>query len=163
MQNDFVTGALENAAAQKIIGGIAELIASHRKSGGTVVFTRDTHGSDYLSTQEGRLLPVEHCINGTHGHEIVDELLPYAKAATVIDKPAFGSVELGEYVRDNRFDEVTLVGVCTDICVISNAFIIKAYAPETSVVVLSVLCAGVTQESHNNALAAMSAAQIKVI
>lgn len=163
MQNDFVTGALANSDAQKIIGGIAEYIAAHKKCGGAVVFTRDTHYSDYLSTQEGRLLPVEHCIAGTPGHEIVDELLPFSKAATVIDKPAFGSIELGEYVRDNRFDSVTLVGVCTDICVISNAFIVKAYCPETKVIVRRALCAGVTQESHENALRAMAAAQIEVL
>lgn len=162
MQNDFVSGALKNVAAEKIIPRIAAEIENARAGGAEVVFTRDTHKSDYLSTQEGRLLPVEHCIVGTSGHEIVDALKKYSRGARVFDKPAFGSVELGEYVRDGRFDKVTLVGVCTDICVISNAFLIKAFSPETAVCVKKDLCAGVTADSHSVALSAMAAAQIVV-
>ncbi len=162
MQNDFVSGALKNAAAEKIIPGIAAEIEKARRSGVEVVFTRDTHKPDYLSTQEGRLLPIEHCVAGTHGHEIVAALKKYSIGARVFDKPAFGSVELGEYVRDGRFDKATLVGICTDICVISNAFLIKAFSPETAVCVKKELCAGVTAESHGIALNAMAAAQISV-
>ncbi len=163
MQNDFITGALKNKDAESIISNVAEAIRAAKADGADVVFTRDTHTDGYLSTQEGKRLPVPHCIDGTDGHSICAELIPYTRGATVIDKPSFGSVELGEFVRDGHYGKVTLVGVCTDICVISNAFIIKAFAPETTVEVKGDCCAGVTPSSHAAALSAMSAAQIDVI
>ncbi len=128
---------------------------------GEVIFTRDTHGADYLSTQEGKKLPVEHCIKDTAGWQICDELLPYV--SKVIDKPTFGSIELIHYLgAKGDVTEVELCGLCTDICVISNAMLVKAAFPEAVVTVDSACCAGVTEESHQNALAAMGAVQIEV-
>ncbi len=163
MQNDFKDGALGTAEAAEIVPLIRERVERH---GGEVYFTRDTHGGDYLSTREGRLLPVEHCIKGTHGWQICDELLPYAAAERTVDKPTFGSVELARRIASECGTEdavVTLVGVCTDICVISNAMLIKAFMPEAEVRVEARLCAGVTRESHERALSAMAACQISVI
>ena len=132
-----------------------------------ILFTRDTHEAGYLGTQEGRKLPVPHCVRGTTGWEIVDQLAPDAGARTVVDKPAFGSRELGEllaaeHARD-PIGRITLIGLCTDICVISNALLIKAFLPETEIVVDAACCAGVTPESHRTALAAMKACQITVV
>lgn len=160
MQYDFVTGALGSEAAEKIVPSILAEIRTWVAGGGEVVYTRDTHAPDYLSTQEGRRLPVEHCIKGGHGWQILEELY---LGGRVFDKPAFGSVALGEYVRDGGYEEVELVGVCTDICVISNALLIKAFAPETRVCVRADCCAGVSAESHETALSAMRACQIDVI
>lgn len=163
MQNDFIDGALGSEEARAIVPLVCERVAEHR---GEVYFTRDTHGADYLDTREGRLLPVEHCIKDTHGWQICDALLPYAlRSAEITDKPTFGSVELAERIAARLGDvgSVTLVGVCTDICVISNAMLIKAFAPEADVRVEARLCAGVTPESHERALLAMKACQISII
>ena len=160
MQNDFVTGALGTKEAQKVVDGIAKKILSAKLSGTEVAFTRDTHEQNYLATQEGKNLPVVHCVEGTDGWQIVPELAPYAKE--IFDKPCFGSVKLAEYVKKQGFSEVELVGVCTDICVVSNALLIKAYCPETPVVVDSSCCAGVTPESHAHALETMKSCQVKI-
>ena len=160
MQNDFVTGALGTPQAQQIVPNVVDLVANCLANGYDVVFTRDTHGNDYLNTQEGANLPVEHCIKGSWGWQIVDQLLPYA--TKVIDKPTFGSVELANFVKMGNYNQVTLVGLCTDICVISNAMLIKAYCLETKVKVLSNCCAGVTPNSHDNALDAMKMCQITI-
>ena len=160
MQNDFVTGSLGSADAVKIVPNVVDLVQKFNSYGDFVVFTRDTHGDNYLATQEGTNLPVVHCVKDTWGWQIVDELAPYVN--TVIDKPTFASVELGEFVKQGQFDKVTLVGLCTDICVISNAMIIKGFCPETQVAVVSNCCAGVTAESHNNALNAMKMCQVRV-
>ena len=162
MQNDFIDGALGTPEAAAIVGNVT---AKVREFAGTVRFTRDTHETAYLDTQEGRNLPVPHCIRGTHGWEICDALLPYVKG-DVIDKVTFGSSELGGLLK--AMDEadpirsVTLAGLCTDICVISNAMIVKAFLPEVPVTVDAACCAGVTPESHRNALAAMKMCQITV-
>lgn len=161
MQNDFVTGALKNAAALEIADGIKTAVLDAKKRGATVVFTRDTHGRNYLDTREGRMLPVPHCIVGTSGHEIIDELKPFAD--NVIDKNTFGSIDLAYYAIRGHYDSVTFVGVCTDICVISNAFTVKSCMPEAEINVIADLCAGVTKESHETALAAMRAAQINIL
>lgn len=161
MQNDFIDGALGTAEAQAIVPAVAARIAQARAAGDTVIFTRDTHGEDYLGTQEGRRLPVVHCIKGTPGWEI-SAALP-VEDAPVVDKPSFGSCELAAMLAELSPDAVELIGVCTDICVISNALIVKANLPEVPMCVRASCCAGVTPESHENALNAMKACQIDII
>ncbi len=162
MQNDFIDGALGTPEAQKIVPRVIEKI---KKFDGTVLATRDTHGDNYLSTQEGRNLPIVHCVKGTEGHRIRAEIAELIKTEP-IDKPAFGSAELGnklaEMNKTEKIDSVTLIGLCTDICVISNAMLIKAFLPEAAVTVDAACCAGVTPESHKQALAAMKVCQIKI-
>jgi len=162
MQKDFIDGALGTAEAVAIVPAVAEKIRSFP---GRVIFTRDTHEADYLSTQEGRLLPVPHCIRGTEGWELDKALQPLC-TETPIDKPVFGSVELGERLKAADGEEpvtrITLIGLCTDICVISNALICRAFLPEAEIVVDAACCAGVTPESHATALAAMKVCQVKV-
>jgi len=163
MQVDFVTGALANEEAQKITGKIAEKIKAYQAAGDYVFFTRDTHSESYMDTQEGRLLPVSHCIEGSDGWQIVEELRGFATEETTLDKPSFGSLELPKWVfkkTDGDFDEMEFCGVCTDICVISNAMIMKAAFPEVTLTVDGSCCAGVTPESHQNALNAMAACQM---
>lgn len=163
MQKDFTYGALRNEDAIAVIQKVKEKVEKFK---GEVIFTLDTHGDDYMHTQEGRKLPVPHCIKGSEGQELVDELKPYAENRLVLEKETFGSVKLGEILKEmNASDplgEITLIGVCTDICVISNAMIAKAALPEVTVKVDSTCCAGVTPESHNIALEAMKACQIEV-
>ncbi len=162
MQEDFIDGTLGTEEAQKIVVKVREKI---EEFGGKVIYTRDTHEDDYLRTQEGRNLPVRHCIRETQGWQISGEL-PTGKAFAVVDKPAFGSVELGERLREENEREairqVVLVGLCTDICVISNALLVKAFLPETEIVVDASCCAGVTPESHKIALQAMKSCQVTI-
>lgn len=162
MQKDFIDGALGTAEAVAIVPKVKEKIANHD---GEVLFTRDTHEENYMETQEGRNLPVPHCIRGTDGWQICNELAPLV-TEPIIDKVTFGSSELGAYLREKNaqepIEEITLVGLCTDICVISNAMIAKAFLPEVPVRVDAACCAGVTPESHANALAAMKMCQIAV-
>ena len=164
MQKDFTYGALRNEDAIAIIPAVKEKIESFK---GDVIFTLDTHTSDYLNTQEGKKLPVIHCVENTDGWELVDELKPLAGGKTVIKKPTFGSLELAEMLASlnetDPIDEITLVGICTDICVISNAMLIKAALPEVTVKVDAKCCAGVTQKSHDTALLAMASCQIEII
>lgn len=161
MQKDFIDGALGTPEAVAIVPAVAEKIRQYRAAGDPVVFTRDTHGEDYLNTQEGQNLPVVHCVEGTSGWEITS-LLP-VENARIINKPSFGSLELADYVASfDRIDSVELVGLCTDICVISNAMILKAALPEIPILVDASCCAGVTPESHRNALEAMKMCQITV-
>ena len=161
MQVDFVSGALGTNEAQAIVGRVADKI---RAFDGKVIFTRDTHEADYLATQEGRNLPVEHCVRGTDGWQIVDGLRGMAEE--IVDKPTFGSMALAEKLAAENEKEpvesVELIGLCTDICVISNAMIIKAALPEVPVKVDAACCAGVTPGSHDNALAAMKMCQIAI-
>ena len=163
MQKDFTYGALRNEDAIAVIQKVKEKVEKFK---GEVIFTLDTHGDDYMHTQEGRKLPVPHCIKGSEGHELVDELKPYAENRLVLEKETFGSVKLGEILKEmnasDPLEEITLIGVCTDICVISNAMIVKAALPEVTVKVDSACCAGVTPESHNIALEAMKACQIEI-
>ena len=163
MQNDFISGALGTEEARAIVTKVKEKIESFS---GEVIFTRDTHGEDYLSTREGKNLPVSHCIRGTWGWEICDELLPLTKGKKLVDKPTFGSTELAHYVSSiyNKEEgaKISLIGLCTDICVISNAMLLKAALPEADIAVDGACCAGVTPQSHSNALAAMKTCQIEV-
>lgn len=164
MQNDFVDGVLGSSEAVNILPAVVDKIKSHE---GKIIFTRDTHGEGYMNTREGKYLPVPHCIKGTHGWDIKDEIWAAAVGKTdvsVIDKPTFGSTELSarlsEYHHEKPIHQVTLIGVCTDICVISNAMLIKAALPEIDVVVDAACCAGVTPQSHETALNALKACQI---
>lgn len=163
MQNDFIDGALGTAEAEAIVPNVVEKVKSFP---GKVWFTRDTHQDYYMETQEGHNLPVPHCIEGTEGWEICDGLKPLIQGE-IFDKPAFGSVELGQMLHLENDKEaiqtITLVGLCTDICVISNAMLIKAFLPEVKIVVDASCCAGVTPESHKNALEAMKVCQIEVV
>ena len=163
MQNDFIDGALGTKEAVAIVPKVEEKI---REFDGEVFFTRDTHEICYLETQEGKNLPVPHCIRDTEGWQIRLELDVLRKTEPV-DKETFGSRKLAEKLAAlNEKEEVgsiTLVGLCTDICVISNALLIKAYLPEVPISVDAVCCAGVTQERHENALKAMEMCQIKII
>ncbi len=161
MQNDFIDGALGTKEAVAIVPKVAEKIAKWRSEGGEVVFTRDTHQKEYLQTQEGKNLPVVHCVEGTDGWQISDKL--DVGASRVFNKPSFGSMELADYVAGlASLEEIELVGLCTGICVISNAFILKAKLPEVPVSVDSSCCACVTPESHATALNAMKLCQVKV-
>jgi len=161
MQNDFIDGALGTAEAQAIVPALKARIEKARADGDTIIFTRDTHTGSYLETQEGQNLPVPHCIKDSQGWQIREELAP--RANEILDKPSFGSLELAERVAGLKTKEVELVGLCTDICVISNALILKARLPELPVRVNAALCAGVTPESHRNALEAMKMCQVTVL
>lgn len=162
MQNDFIDGSLGTKEAVQIVPGVEKKI---REFSGTVLFTRDTHSANYMETQEGRNLPVEHCIKGSKGWQICPAL-EALRTTEAFDKPTFGSEELGRALQKMNEKEtigsITLVGLCTDICVISNAMLIKALLPEVPVIVDAACCAGVTPDSHANALKAMEMCQIKV-
>ena len=159
MQNDFIDGALGTKEAEAIVENVKAKIELYRKNGDTVIFTRDTHSEDYMNTQEGKNLPVPHCIKGSKGWEVSEKL--DTASDKIIDKPTFGSFELAEYISTLAdVDEIELIGLCTDICVISNAMILKARFTETPIKVDSSCCAGVTPESHSNSLSAMKMCQI---
>ena len=161
MQNDFIDGALGTPEAVLVVPAVRDVILSHK---GKVIFTKDTHSPDYLSTNEGKNLPVEHCIKGTYGWEICDSLKEYANE--VVEKPTFGSTTLADLLKAEHkkspIAKITLVGLCTDICVISNALLLKATLPEVEIEVVSGACAGVTKESHQIALNAMKMCQITI-
>ena len=164
MQNDFIDGALGTAEAVAIVDAVVEKI---RTFDGRVVFTRDTHPENYPDTQEGRRLPVTHCVRGTAGWALAPRMEAARKPdMPVFDKPTFGSVALGEYLQAENarepIEEIELCGLCTDICVISNALLIKAFLPETPIAVDARCCAGVTPDSHRNALGAMKMCQIEI-
>ena len=160
MQNDFIGGVLGTKEAQDILPAVAGRIRKAVHDGDDIIYTRDTHEKNYLSTQEGKNLPVPHCIRGSFGWQIADGI---PVAGEIVDKPAFGSDELARKVKEGGYDSVELVGVCTDICVISNALLIRSLCPETEVSVRADCCAGVTPERHRVALEAMRACQIKII
>lgn len=160
MQVDFINGALGSDLAVAIVPNVVEKVKSFD---GKVIFTRDTHFKDYMNTQEGKNLPVPHCVKDTDGWQICDELKPYADV--IIDKLTFGSIELPDFIKsfNEPIEKIELCGLCTDICVISNAVVLKAAFPEVPIAVDSSCCAGVTVESHDNALNAMKVLQIEII
>ena len=158
MQNDFIDGALGTPEAQAIVENVKKKIENFD---GEVWYTRDTHPENYMETREGKHLPVPHCIKGTSGWQITEALSGLA-CHRIIDKPTFGSTELQELIAKEEISDITLIGLCTDICVISNAMLCKATLPEVEITVDAVCCAGVTPESHLRALAAMQMCQIKV-
>ena len=161
MQKDFVYGSLGTKEAQAIVQKAKEKIVSHQ---GELWFTLDTHHEDYLQSAEGKNLPIRHCIKGTIGHDLIDELQEFAPKGRFFEKPTFGSVEMAKAISE-RLDitHVTLVGVCTDICVLSNALLLKAFRPELSITVDASCCAGTTPSNHDASLIAMQSCQIAVI
>ena len=166
MQNDFISGSLANVDAEKIVGGTAFLVSQWE---GEIIFTRDTHGDNYMQSEEGKNLPVPHCIKNTDGWQIRKEIYDAAinnKKATVktVDKPSFGAGTLlyDAVVSESIPESVTFTGTCTDICVISNALILKSFLTETPMSVIESLCAGLTKEKHNAAIEVMKSCQIKV-
>lgn len=166
MQNDFITGSLGTSEAQAVVLEVKKYLEQWMaEKKGSIYFTRDTHYEDYEKTQEGRYLPVLHCVEGSEGWEICKELRGFAEDVPVFDKPTFGSQDLAEYLQEaeGEPEEIVLVGLCTDICVISNALLLKAFFPETKISVVECCCAGVTPESHNRALEAMKVCQVQVI
>ena len=166
MQNDFVNGSLGTSEAASVVLNVEKRIADAIARGEKVIFTKDTHESGYLSTLEGKNLPVQHCIKGSEGWEIIPRLQNYAEGRMIIEKPTFGSTELARMLEKESLSEpvekVTLIGLCTDICVISNALLLKAFLPQCEIAVDASACAGVTPRSHQNALDAMRACQITI-
>ena len=158
MQNDFIDGALGTPEAQAIVENVKKKIEGFD---GQVWYTRDTHPENYMETREGKNLPVPHCIKGTAGWQITDALSALA-CHRIIDKPTFGSTELQALLVKEGMEDITLIGLCTDICVISNAMLCKAALPEAEITVDAACCAGVTPESHLRALEAMQICQIRV-
>ena len=161
MQNDFLTGTLGNADAAAVVPNVKACIERARARSATVVFTRDTHGKDYFQTQEGKNLPVAHCEKDTDGWQIADGL--YQDGERVFDKPVFGSVSLAEFLKAEGFEKIGFIGVCTDICVVSNVILAKAYCPEAEVYVDSACCAGVTRAANDAALQTMRSCQVTVL
>lgn len=156
MQNDFIDGSLGTKEAQAIVGNVKKKIGEYQARGDEIIFTRDTHQEDYLETPEGKKLPVKHCIYGTKGWKIAEGL--EVPEGIYIDKPTFGWVRWNE----RSFEEIELVGLCTDICVVSNALILKAMFPEAEITVDASCCAGVTPDTHRAALETMKMCQIQV-
>ena len=156
MQKDFIDGALGTKEAVAIVENVKAKIAEYQANGDEIIYTRDTHQNDYMSTNEGKYLPVEHCIEGTDGWQIWEGL--EVAGATIVNKPTFGYLNWKDY----NLEEVELVGLCTDICVVSNALIIKALYPEIKVSVDGSCCAGVTKESHLSALLTMKMCQVEI-
>lgn len=165
MQNDFVSEALGTAEAQAIVNRVIEKVQNFP---GKVIYTLDTHEPNYMDTQEGQMLPVPHCIKNTHGWQLIEPLAALQKQNDdlVFEKGTFGSVDLAQYIANQyaqgNVKSVELIGLCTDICVVSNALLIKAYLPELPMYVDSTCCAGVTIEKHNAALETLKSCQIIV-
>ena len=169
LQKDFTTGVLGNAECDAAADKAAKRIDAFRKENPDVpvVFTLDTHGEDYMETQEGKNLPVVHCIRGSEGWKLDPRIEAVRKDDDIpVEKPAFGSAELPDVLKklagDREIEQIEFIGVCTDICVISNAMIVKAAFPEVPIVITAECCAGVTPESHENALNAMAVCQMKI-
>lgn len=166
MQNDFIYGPLGNEETQKIVPYVMEKIKNFK---GTIIFTKDTHHQDYLDKQEGKNLPIPHCIADSNGWELIDGLEEIAKKRNfkIYNKETFGSVWLAKDLKSENskqeIESIEFIGVCTSICVLSNALLCKAYLPEVPLIVDKKCCACVTPESHNAALTAMKMSQIKVI
>ena len=173
MQRAFITGALGSAEAAAIVPAVCARIRQAREAGTRVLFTLDTHEADYLDTREGRLLPVPHCIRGTEGWALHPDIARACAPGMIsFEKPTFGSVQLSHYVArlaeeqgasDGRGMTIELCGVCTDICVVSNALLIKAALPEADLLVQGSLCAGVTPEKHAAALETLRSCQVNVV
>ena len=166
-QNDFVDGSLGFPKAKDFEQNIVNKIKEYQNNNDEIIFTLDTHYENYMGTKEGENLPVPHCIKGTKGHELFGKVKELANGYLLIEKETFGSKDLGIMLMEleragETPTEIELVGLCTDICVISNAMLVKAFLPEVPVTVDASCCAGVTPESHSNALEAMKMCQIKV-
>jgi len=165
MQNDFIDGSLGTKEAQTIVPNVINKIKAFE---GPIYYTQDTHFENYLDTAEGKKLPVKHCIKDTEGHRLNKEIeeLCNTNQSELIEKITFGSIDLPELLQQRygtSLAEIELIGLCTDICVISNAIILKAKFPEVKITVDASCCAGVTVESHQNALSAMKMCHIDVV
>lgn len=160
MQKDFIDGSLGTREAAGIVSAVVDKVRRAAAEGREIVFTRDTHGGDYENTREGRYLPVPHCRRDTPGWDIHPDLAPYA--TEIFDKPGFGSPALVDYIKAGGYSRVEFVGLCTDICVVTNALMVKGALPELDVAVDPACCAGVTPESHEAALLTMKMCQINV-
>lgn len=166
MQNDFITGSLGSKEAEKIVENVKNRILTYDKN--DVFATKDTHDDNYLNTLEGKNLPVKHCILGTKGYEIDNSIVNLIKEDNIFIKRTFGSIDLAKKIKqiaieNNNDIEIEICGLCTDICVISNALILKATLPEVNIFIDKNLTAGVTEEIKNNALNVMKSCQINVI
>ncbi len=167
MQNDFVDGSLGSPAAKAIVPKVCQKIAGWD---GDIITTMDTHENNYKETREGKRLPVPHCINGTYGHKLnkyIEAALVDAQnngiSTRIVMKPTFGSTALPELIRDEKYDYIELVGLCTSICVLSNAVVLKTAYPEVDMAVDAECCACVSEASHNAALTAMATCQIDIL
>ncbi|SHH42980.1 Nicotinamidase-related amidase [Butyrivibrio fibrisolvens DSM 3071] len=169
MQNDFIDGALGSKEAPQIVEGCVKKVAKAYEDGDQVIFTRDTHYDDtYMNSEEGKNLPVVHCIEDSYGWNIASAFGNYTSNSVRLNKETFGSVQLGQRIaemcaRDKSIESVELCGLCTDICVISNALLIKAFNPNLPIYVDAACSAGVTPESHDTAIKAMEACQIHIL
>ncbi|MBO4928678.1 MAG: cysteine hydrolase [Clostridiales bacterium] len=162
MQKDFIDGALGSAEAVQIVSNVAKKIKAYIKKGDRVIFTRDTHKKNYLSTREGKYLPVTHCVKGSDGWQIPEKLCKAAgEELLIVDKPSFGYVGWKNILKNDN-DPIELIGLCTDICVVSNALMIKNLFPERDIIVDSACCAGVTPDSHDAAVRTMKSCQIDI-
>ena len=166
MQNDFITGSLGTKEAEAIVPNVINKIKEYQEHGYKILFTKDTHYNNYLDTLEGKNLPIKHCIINTHGWEYIDSIVNTVGVLDTIYKSSFGYDEweslLESIIQDVDFTEIELVGVCTDICVISNALIIKSVLPNTKITVDASCCAGTTLEKHRMALEIMKGCQINI-
>lgn len=171
MQNDFIDGSLGTPEARAVVSAVCEKIRQYPAD--HVIATRDTHQADYLQTSEGKYLPVEHCIHGTWGWEICEEVSSSMPKAHIVDKPTFGSMQLAELLKGLAKEhapeegkeaplEIELAGLCTDICVVTNALLLKTALPDAVIRVDGNCCAGVTPESHRAALLTMKMCQVEV-
>lgn len=168
MQNDFITGSLGTKEATGIVERVINKIKEYEESNDRIIFTMDTHFDNYMETKEGEFLPVRHCIKDSDGWNICASITDACEICNykVYEKVTFGSSELAQDIMSGMYDdiiEIELVGLCTDICVISNALLIKSFLPEIPITVDSSCCAGVTSESHKNALEAMKMCQINIV
>ena len=161
MQYDFINGSLGSPEAISIVSNVINKIKEFNNNNDEIIYTKDTHYDNYLNTLEGKNLPVEHCIKNTNGWNIPDEI--YLKDKIVLEKETFGSLKLVEYLKTIKFDEIHFIGLCTDICVVSNVLLTKAAFPNIPIIVDSSCCAGVTVKSHQEALNTMKMCQIDVI
>lgn len=166
MQHDFISGALGTPEAQAIVAEAAACIRARREEGCQLIATLDTHDENYMNTSEGKKLPVPHCIKGTHGWQLNETIAAALGDCPLVEKPTFGSIALPELVARLAGDEepaIELLGLCTDICVVSNTLLLKAHFPEAPIAVHSRLCAGVTPEKHAAALETMRSCQIDIL
>ncbi len=163
MQNDFINGSLGTKEAQAIVPAVKAHILEAMEDRWQVIFTKDTHSIDYLKTQEGKNLPIKHCLRGSDGWQLHPELQDLSIGSSVFEKGSFGSLELAEYVSSLNPDAIEVIGLCTDICVVSNVALLKAYCPEVPMSVRANCCAGVTPEAHEHALATMKSLQVEIL
>lgn len=164
MQNDFINGSLGSEAAQAIVPAVAAKIEEYRKDAfAKIIFTHDTHSNDYLETFEGKNLPVVHCVEGTNGWEIHTDLKSDNSSDFHFYKNTFGFLDWTDYLNISDTDEIEIIGLCTDICVVSNALILRAIFPNVRIICDSSCCAGTSEEAHNAALTVMKSCQITVI